>query len=169
MNNLHAQFQNNVNTQANNLMTQMLCAEKGIDYNQLMQMAQQQHLQGIMQQEQMRAMEKAVARHYQGGQPTGLIGKLKEAFAPEQSSGFLSAMPMNQMMGMGVPAPQQGMNPLQLGNILAQQQQFIPQPAVQQAPPAPQPDPRLDSLAKDVQDLKTALQGIVSAFVPPHP
>lgn len=66
MNNLYGQFQSDIQGAANNMMTQLLCAEKGIDYNQLMQQAQQAHVNGILQAEQQRQVNNLIKSHYQG-------------------------------------------------------------------------------------------------------
>lgn len=82
LSNVYNQFQSDVSSIANNMMTQLVCAEKGIDYNQLMQSAHQAHLQGILQKEQERQLQAAIKRHYNGG-TQGIVGKIKEVFSPE--------------------------------------------------------------------------------------
>ncbi|MEK1829107.1 hypothetical protein AAAC51_08110 [Priestia megaterium] len=93
MNTLYQQMQQDVMGTANNMMTQMVCQEKGIDYNQLMYQAQQQHLNNIMQAEQQRQMMQVVKRHYQGNGGS-FISKIKDVFSPEPTTPF---MPMPNM------------------------------------------------------------------------
>jgi len=101
-------MQQDIAVTANNLMTQMICTEKGIDHNQLMQSAQQIHLQGILQAEQNRQIAQVVKRHYQGNSGS-FISKIKDAFAPDNTNPFMPmGMPMQQpMMNQQVQSPQQ--------------------------------------------------------------
>lgn len=161
MANIQEQFLNNVNGIANNMMTQMVCEEKGIDYNQLMQQAQQAHLQNILQQEQAKQFEQVIARHY-GAQDT-FFGKLKTAFSGESNNGFLMPpMAPQQMSPFGGMEPAQPMNPLsQLGTPqLPNSNQglgadFLDFPFTQD-----DEDERIGKVESDIGELKELISGI---------
>lgn len=88
---------NDVNNLANNMITQMVCAEKGIDFNQVVEMAQNQLVNNILEQERQRQINALINNHYQGG--NSFIGRLKNAFgAPNYSlvGGHTPMMPMQQ-------------------------------------------------------------------------
>lgn len=99
-NNFYTQMQMDVMNTANHMVVQQLCAEKGIDYNQMLMKAQQEHLNKILMAEQQRQMEKIVKRHYQ--QDTGFFSKVREVFTDDTPNMFMP------MMNMGMPMqPQQ--------------------------------------------------------------
>lgn len=152
--NLYNQFQSDVTSVANNMMTQLVCAEKGIDYNLLMQTAQQAHLQGIVQQEQTRAMEQALKRHYQGNQPQGIIGRIKEAISPEPASNpfmnpFMPAMPQMGMNPMAAMAPMNPVAPMSQMNAMNPMAAMnpMPNPSFQQGTTFPSPEQLANQLA----------------------
>lgn len=166
MNNVYNQFQSDVSSVANNMMTQLICQEKGIDYNQLMQQAQNAHLQGIMQAEQQRMMEAAIKRHYTGGQQQGIIGKLKNAFAPDPGMGLIGNpfMPPQAPMPVTPVSPQQ---PHQLANQLLTMPspQPVMQPTVQEVPlSSGAGDDRINQLENDMNQLKQMITGLVQTM-----
>lgn len=131
------QFQNDVQMMANNLMTQAMCAEKGIDYNQLMQTAQMAHLQGILQQEEQRRIMKVVANHYGTQETTGFLGKIKQAvLGAEQSAPAVNPFMQQMMMQSMMPQTVQPVQP----NIPAPQNTSV--------------DPRVEQLEKEVAGIK---------------
>lgn len=147
------QFQNDVANAANGMMTQLLCAEKGIDYNALMAQAQQTQLNNILMAEQQRQMNQLVQRHY--GNTGSFVSKVKEVFAPAQMN-MLAPMPiMNQNI---LPAPQQGlqnpMNPQQVSQFLVGQPAPVAPP--QYATPVNESE-RVDGLASEVSELKNMI------------
>lgn len=155
MQNLYTQFQSDVSGQANNMMTQLICAEKGIDYNQLMYAAQQSQLNSIMQAEQQRQMNNLVKRHYQGNSGS-IVSKIKDVFAPDTPNMFMPMAPMPmQPMVQNPMLPQAGFTPQQVSSYLVAQ----PQEPVE----IPLEDNRVQQLEKDMADLKTMIQSLASA------
>lgn len=157
MNNLYGQMQQDIASTANNLMTQMLCTEKGIDYTQLMQTAQQAHLQSIMQAEQNRQIAQVVKRHYQGNSGS-FISKIRDAFAPEPVNPFMQ-MPMT----MGMPMPQPVMPqqpPVQSPEQVSQL--FNPQP-VEVPLEDDTTSQRLDNLESKMNNMEAMLAQIAQA------
>lgn len=150
------QFQQDVTNLANGMVTQMLCMEKGIDYNQLMLLAQQQHINNIMAMEQQRQINNVIKRHYQGGN-NGIFSKLREAFSPEP------AMPMFTNPMMGTPYPQPGMptqampvyNPTQIANAFMEKEPALP---IQEE------EDRVNKLEKDVSDLKQLITSLAQSL-----
>ncbi|PFK99966.1 hypothetical protein COJ01_18145 [Priestia megaterium] len=156
MNNLYGQMQQDIASTANNLMTQMLCTEKGIDYTQLMQTAQQAHLQSIMQAEQNRQIAQVVKRHYQGNSGS-FISKIRDAFAPDPVNPFMPmtmGMPMQQPM-MAQPA-QQVQSPEQVSQL------FNPQP-VEVPLEDDTTSKRLDNLENKMNNMEAMLAQIAQA------
>lgn len=168
-NNTMNQFQNDVQMMANNLMTQAMCAEKGIDYAQLMQTAQMAHLQGILQQEEQRRIMQVVANHYGVQNTTGIFGKIKQAVMGTDNQPQPMPMMMNPMMGMM--NPMMGMGNPMMGNPMVQPMpQVVPvQPVAQ--PTAPNVDPRVNQLEQevagimnDMNDIKNLLGTLASSM-----
>jgi hypothetical protein len=151
--NHYARYQNDVANTASQLVTQALCAERGLDYNQVMQAAQQAHINGIFQQEQMRQFSQMLTRHYGGNT---FFGKLKELVSPSSGSFFPMGAPMGSPLGM----PMMPMSPVP---AMMPQVQGIPAPmspahvasVVSQQVTAPSPDTA--QLQKEVDDLKQLL------------
>lgn len=159
MNNLYGQMQQDIASTANNLMTQMLCAEKGIDHNQLMQSAQQIHLQSILQAEQNRQIAQVVKRHYQGNSGS-FISKIRDAFAPDPVSPF---MPMPMSMGMPVQQPMMNQQPAQPVQSPEQVSQlFNPQP-VEVPLEDDTTSKRLDNLESKMNNMEAMLAQIAQA------
>lgn len=133
-NNTFMKFQADVQNMASTMMTQAMCAEKGIDYNQLMQSAQVAHLQSILQQEEQRRMMKIVANHYGTQNTTGILGKIKQAVMGTEEP---QVMPMGMMN-----------NPFMQG--------MIPpvNPALPTAQDTPSVDPRVERLEQEVSGIK---------------
>ena len=98
-NNFYTQMQMDVMNTANNMVVQQLCAEKGIDYNQMLMQAQQEHMQRILMLEQQRQMEKIVKRHYQQGSGN-IFSKVRDAFTDDTPNMFMPMMNMNMGMPM---------------------------------------------------------------------
>jgi hypothetical protein len=160
--NVYSQFQQSVEGVANSMLTQLVCQEKGISYSGLLQAAQQTHLQQIIQAEQMKQVEKMVNRHYNGG-GTGLFGKIKEVFAPEQSTGMFGM----GMMGANPMMVQQPMNPQSLASMLIQQPAMPQVPAIPESPQAiPFEDNRVDTMEKDIADMKQMILNLANAMTP---
>lgn len=162
MNNVYGQFQSDVSSVANNMMTQLICSEKGIDYNQLMQQAQQAHLQGILQAEQQRQIESAIKRHYTGQQQQGIIGKLKSAFSPEPSMGLMG----NPFVPPQAPMPVAPTN-VQQPHDLASQLMNMPSPQPVAQPTAqevPLDDNRINQLENDMTQIKQMMGSLVQAM-----
>lgn len=166
MNKSFNQFQQDVSGTASNLMTQMLCAERGLDYNQLQYMAQQSHLNGILQAEQQRQMNQVINRHYQGD---SFVNKVRDVFGGKQTN-FLAPQPMQGMpMAQPVMQPQIGTpNPYGVpANMNFAQGQPAPyevarsfghQPIAPQAPSAP--------AGFDIEQLRGMITDVVSQLVP---
>lgn len=164
-NNIYNQFQQNVAGMANTMMTQIACAEKGIDYNAFMQNAQQAHLQSIMQQEQARVMENMVKRHYGGNQ--GLFGKIKEVFAGDQSAGLFS---MGAGMGLGVSGVQQPLMPVMNTSPASIANMLVGQPSLPQQPQSlPFEDTRINTLEQELSSLKDVMVTLVNSLNPQQP
>ncbi len=164
MNNLYGQFQSDVQGAANNMMTQILCAEKGIDYNQLMQQAQLAHVNGILQAEQQRQMQNLVKRHYQGNSGS-IVSKIKDMFVPEPAPNMfmpMAPMPGMQPMMQNPMQPQQGMTPQQASSFL------VPptQPTVEEIPL--EDNSRVENLEKDMATIKQMLAQL-TANMPQQP
>lgn len=158
MNNLYTQYQSDVTGAANNMMTQLICAEKGIDYNQLMYSAQQVHLNGILQAEQQRQMANLVKRHYQGNSGS-IVSKIKDVFAPDPAPNMF--MPMAPMPGMQPmiqnPAlPQAGLTPQQVSSFMVSQ----PEPVVE----IPLEDDRVGQLEKEMASIKDMLATLTNTL-----
>lgn len=71
-------FQQEAFAQANNMITKMLCEEKGIDYNSLMQQAQVSQFEAILEQQELRQIDATVRAHYQG-EDNSFFGKFRTA------------------------------------------------------------------------------------------
>lgn len=163
-NTVYGQMQMDVMNTANNMVIQQVCAEKGIDYNQLMMCAQQQHINGIMAQAQQRMIMKEVKRHYQGDSWTS---KVRDFFG-----GNSSADMMNPMMFPGFMPQQPMVQPMQPMYQQPMMQQPMYQQPMQQAmvPPTapaageiPLSNPadnneRMDMLEADVKRLNVFLE-----------
>jgi hypothetical protein len=157
MNNLYNQYQTDVTGAANNMMTQLICAEKGIDYNQLMYAAQQSHLNGIMQAEQQRQMQNLVKRHYQGNSGS-IMSKIKDVFAPDTPNMMMPMMPMPGMQPMvqNPMLPQAGLTPQQVSSYMVTQ----PQPATE----IPFEDNRVEVLEKEMASIKEMLTTLTNTL-----
>lgn len=156
MSNVYQQYQSDVTGVANNLITQMVCADKGIDYNQLMATAQQAHLQNIMVQEQQRQFDLAVKRYYNGNNQ-GLLGKMKDLLVGDSSSVISNPFtPMNPMQP--TIAPPSVLQP----NMLANQLLSIATPI-----PAGADDDRFKSLETDVDSIKSMITQLSQALIKP--
>ena len=170
MSKFNAQLQNDIAGAASGMMTQMLCAERGIDYNNLLQAAQQTHMQGILQAEQQRQMQTLVKRHYQG---ESFIGKIASAFGNAETN-LLMPVPAPQFGQQQFPQfgqqpqfvqqpqfPQQsaGMNHMQAAQYLVAQ----PQAQMHQAPPVQ------DSQVADLQDQLNQMKSLLSSVLYPQP
>lgn len=163
------QFQNDVSGTASAIVTQMICAERGINYADVQAMAQQAHVNGILQAEQQRQMNQVINRHYQGG---SLIAKVRDVFGA-QPSNFLVPQPQGMGMPMAQPVLQQpvaNINPygMQTGYAPQQVAQHISQPQFQQAPPAPQFNqaPQQTSALPDMEMLTSLISQVVSQLAP---
>ncbi|MFE4029196.1 hypothetical protein ACFX4N_23865 [Priestia sp. YIM B13551] len=152
MNNLYQQMQQDIANTANNLMTQMICADKGIDINQLYANAQQAHLQSIMQAEQQRQMNQAVKRYYQGNSGS-FFSKLRDAFAPEPATMGMPGLMPQPMMGM----PMQPM-PTQEPMIQPQSPQDVAQLLQQNN------NERMDKIEEKVNGMEQLLTTIATAL-----
>lgn len=158
MNNLYNQYQADVTGAANNMMTRMLCAEKGIDYDQLMVAAQQQHLNGIMHAEQQRQMQNLVKRHYQGNSGS-IMSKIKDAFSPDTPNMMMPMMPMPGMQPVvQTPTlPQPGLSPQQVSSYMVAQ----PQPVAE----IPLEDnTRVETLEREMASIKEMLNNLTVAM-----
>lgn len=103
-------FQNDVQGMANAMITQAYCAEKGIDYNQIILQAQAAQVQQIMQQEQMRQTQQVIANHYGAStQSNGLFGKIKDVFSTPNTQ---PAPNLFAMQGMAQPMMQPMTQPM---------------------------------------------------------
>lgn len=164
MNNLYGQFQSDVQGAANNMMTQLLCAEKGIDYNQLMQQAQMAHVNGILQAEQQRQMQNLVKRHYQGNSGS-IVSKIKDMFVSEPAPNMfmpMAPMPGMQPMMQNPMQPQQGMTPQQVSSFLVPQTQ----PAVEEIPL--EDNSRIEALEKNVEQMMQQMTQFMMAMQQPQ-
>ncbi|HDR4737033.1 TPA: hypothetical protein QCR36_004087 [Bacillus cereus] len=164
MNNLYGQFQSDVQGAANNMMTQLLCAEKGIDYNQLMQQAQMAHVNGILQAEQQRQMANLVKRHYQGNSGS-IVSKIKDMFVSEPAPNMfmpMAPMPGMQPMVQNPMQPQQGMTPQQVSSFL------VPptQPAVEEIPL--EDNSRIEKLEKNMEQMMQQMTQFMMAMQQPQ-
>ncbi|MDA1616366.1 hypothetical protein PDK03_07115 [Bacillus cereus group sp. TH204-1LC] len=155
MNNLYGQFQSDVQGAANNMMTQLLCAEKGIDYNQLMQQAQMAHVNGILQAEQQRQMANLVKRHYQGNSGS-IVSKIKDMFVSEPAPNMFMPMPGMQPMVQNPMQPQQGMTPQQVSSFLVP-----PQPTTAEIPL--EDNSRIETLEKNMEQMMQMMNQLMSA------
>lgn len=144
-NNTFMKFQADVQSMANTMVTQAMCAEKGIDYNQLMQAAQMAHLQGILQQEEQKRIMKVVANHYGTQNTTGLLGRIKQAVVGEAPQPMSMNNPFMQAMvqSMAQPTPAYPANPV-----------------FPTAPATPQVDPRVEQLEQEVAGIKNDVSDI---------
>ncbi|UOE58109.1 hypothetical protein [Cytobacillus oceanisediminis] len=162
MSKAYNQFQNDVTNTASQLMTQLMCAERGIDYNTLLTSAHQAHLQGILAQEQARQVNQIVSRHY--NQNSGsLIGRLKEAISPTPSVnvGFPGApMPMSPM---GMTAMNQVAAPQPFANVVNPPVQYYQAP-VQQQVPYTEEHSRIGLIERDMNDLKMMIAGLANSL-----
>lgn len=155
MNNHYQRYQNDVANTATQLVAQAVCVEKGLDYNQVLQTAQQAHINGILQQEQARQFQQVLTRYYGGNT---FFGRLKEAFSAQPS-------PMMGMMSMGMP----------MGLPMAPVFPATPAPAPVAPPMAspvdpaqvasllvkPAPAPETAQMQKDIEDLKQLVSALV--------
>ena len=116
MNHYYNQMADDINAVANTMVTQMICAEKGIDYNQLMQTAQQAHINNLIEQERQKQIHQLMRNHYQGRDNT-FFGKLKNAFGGTDYSLLTNQNPI-------MPAP--GAHPGEVANFLGGVQQSAP-------------------------------------------
>lgn len=155
MNNFQNGFQSDITNTANNMMTQMMCAEKGIDYNQLMQQAQQAHINSILQAEQQRQINNLVKRHYQG---SGFLSKVKEAFN--------TGTQMN-MINTGFVMPMTPVQPQYQAPTMTQEQsnQFVhaQQPRYESVPVGDD-DNRINQLEQQMSDMQQMLQSIAGSL-----
>ena len=142
-----AKFQSDIQNMANNIMTQAICAEKGINYNQLLQAAQAAQLQAILQQDEQRRVNQVIANHYGAQETTGFFGKIKKAVSGVEQP-LSTPMPLmvnnpfvNQMMQQPATTTPNGM---------------VMQPVVQ---PATQPvqDTRVAKLEQEMNEIKDLL------------
>ncbi|MEX3713523.1 hypothetical protein ABFV99_14060 [Cytobacillus horneckiae] len=162
MNNFQTGFQGDVINTANNMMTQMMCAEKGIDYNQLIHQAQQSHINNILHAEQQRQINNLVKRHYQG-QQGGFMAKLRDAFSSEpQFSAFAPGMPTPTM-----PVPQPMTQPAYQAPAMtpAQSAQFTGGHEYE-AVPIGEDDNRLEQLEQQMKDMQLMLQSLAGTLNP---
>ena len=150
---------------ANNMVIQQVCAEKGIDYNQLMFHAQQQHINNIMVGAQQRMIMKEVKRHYQGDT---FMGKVRDWFGGNNSADMMNPV-MNPMMFPGFIPQQPMMQPAQPMHQQPMQQPMVPptapMPTVGEIPfSVPTDTSRIESVEKDVQELKAMLASLTEAL-----
>ena len=159
-------LQSDVQTMANNMMTQAICAEKGINYNQLLQTAQVAQLQNILHQDEQRKIAQVVANHYGTQNANGFFAKIKKALAGEEQQQampfMLNPMVQQQMVQpMVQPMLQQPVMPVQTGMVM--------QPVVQ---PVTQPvqDNRVAKLEQEMGELKELLTVMAQSLagIPPQ-
>ena len=143
-NTVYGQMQMDVMNTANNMVIQQVCADKGIDYNQVMYHAQQQHLNNIMMNAQHRMMMKEVKRHYQGDT---FMGKVRDLFGGNDSANM-----MNPMMFPGFIPQQPMMQPM----YQPQPQPVASMPAVEVPLSTPE-TARIDAMEKEMSDIKQML------------
>ncbi|MES9681854.1 hypothetical protein ABWK22_02815 [Gottfriedia acidiceleris] len=160
MSNLFNQYQQDVMGTANTMMTQLLCAEKGIDFNQVVQAAQQQHAQSILMAEQQRQMNNLIKRHYQNNSGS-IISKIKDVIAPDNNMSMFMPMPMQQPMFNPMQPQQQqlGFTPQQASSYMNQ-----PQPQHQPVVEIPLEDNRVATLEKDMASMKEMLTQLTAAL-----
>lgn len=155
MNNHFVRYQNDVNNTASNLVTQMVCAERGLDYNQVVRMAEQAHINGIFQQEQRSQFNQMLNRHYGGG---GIVSKIKDVFTGGSNNFFpmmgTPNMPMSPMPAF-MPQVSGPMSPQQAAGILSTPPQAVNTLDTQQ-------------LQKDVDELRHLVTNLVNALQQPQ-
>jgi hypothetical protein len=158
--NHYERYQKDVANTASQLVTQAVCAERGLDYNQVLHAAQQSHINGIWQQEQNRQFNQLLTRHYGGNT---FFGKLKDVFSTEPANAFF---PMNTGFPMGAPMmplspapamlpPAQNMaghlNPTQVASLIGTQTQSVD----------------TTQLQKDLDDLKNLVTNLLNKQTSP--
>lgn len=150
-NTVYGQMQMDVMNTANNMVIQQVCAEKGIDYAQLMAQAQQQHINNIMMSAQQRMIMKEVKRHYQGDT---FMGKVRDLFGGNNSAEmmFPGFMPQQTVMPMYPMQPQMVQQPMV--------QPTAPMPAVAEIPLSTpnNTDARMSALEEDVKKINGFLE-----------
>ena len=147
-NNFYTQMQMDVMNTANNIVIQQMCAEKGIEYNQMLMQAQQEHLNKILMAEQQRQMEKIVKRHYQSNSGS-FFAKMRDAFTEETPS---LVMPMTGLPTMGVP-----MQPM-----VNQPTQIEAQMFVSEIPLKSETEARIDALENKMDEVTNMLSEITN-------
>lgn len=169
-NTTYARMQADAMNMANNMMTQMVCAEKGIDYNQLMFQAQQMQINNIVAQEQNRQLNQLIKKHYQGD---SFFGKIRDAFGgnstsnmfnPTMCKAFPGFIPQQPMV-----APVQPVAHTEDKLIQSIVQHIMQQPAVQEAQETkgvvePSSD-RIQLLEQDMEEMKQMLAQLSQALV----
>lgn len=148
-NNFYTQMQMDVMNTANNMVIQQLCAERGVDYNQMLAKAQKEHMNKILLAEQQRQMEKIVKRHYQ--QDSGFLSKVRDAFADDTPNMFMPMMNMNMSMPV---QPQQPVAPFPAQDEMMG---FFPE-----APAKSDTESRIDALENKMSEVTDMLTQITN-------
>lgn len=155
MNQYQTRYQTDLAGVANNMMTQMICKEKGIDYTQLMMMAQQQHISNIVASEQQRQLDNIIKRHYQGNSGS-FFAKLRDAFTPEPNMGMVGFP--SPTIPLPTPVIHQAQSPADVANLFAQPINPAPIPF------ANDDNARINNLEKDMAELKNMIAGLAGAL-----